>query len=506
MTDNDALLSDLDADSKESVYVQLRKSIADGLVNNRIQAGQQISSMRTLALQLGTSSAAVRKAFNQLVAEGWLEVRQGSGTFVSNNGLLLAGQFSKAGATHTANQFHYNDVIPHTDTQADARGPFTAATIRKFVDATIFGAPTRSISEIIGMPIQEACSGTRYENAINAWKRDCQSMPLSLSEPAGYLELREQIANWLNQSRGMRCLAANVIIMNSVAECRNFVARLFIDRGTAMMVEDPGVNSLWIRAHNADLRPVGLDDSGLIPDELEALRDVRLAYVTSSSQCPTGAVLSRPRRQRILEWADRNNALIIEDDTNCEFTYESRLTPSIHSIDASDRTLYLGALGAILPASMQLAFVVVPPAVRAPFTRLKSIASRCTSTVVQRLAFRLFETEFVHERIRKLQRLLELRRAVLLEQLRLSNNSRIIYSPTKSGIFQTIWLSSELDDVSLAQSCFREHVLPISPFYVAHVGRPGLMLSFAQRPETIVSYMQTLLASISNQDTSESQR
>ena len=70
MTDNDALLSDLDADSKESVYVQLRKSIADGLVNNRIQAGQQISSMRTLALQLGTSSAAVRKAFNQLVAEG----------------------------------------------------------------------------------------------------------------------------------------------------------------------------------------------------------------------------------------------------------------------------------------------------------------------------------------------------------------------------------------------------------------------------------------------------
>jgi GntR family transcriptional regulator/MocR family aminotransferase len=229
-----------------------------------------------------------------------------------------------------------------------------------------------------------------------------------------------------------------------------------------------------------------------------------LAYISPSCQIPTAAVLSRARREKLLQWAQANKTTIVEEDTNCEFSFDSRIIPSIHSLDDSARTFYIGAPASIFPEQMHLAFMVVPEAVRAPFTRLKSLANRCTSPILQRLMLRMFETEYVPERIRKLQRLLELRRATLLEELGKIPAGNVIYSPAKGGTFQCVWLSSQIDDLALGERCSSSHVLPASPYYLQPAGRPGLSISFAQPAESIIACAQFMKDALPSQQQTNS--
>jgi len=453
-----------DIDSQESVYAALRNMLTDALRKAVLAPGQRFFSIRKLSDSTGANQSAVRKAFEQLIAEGWLEVRPGSGTFIAHTSMLLVRQMEGTAEIDTI------EVL----TAPDFATTYGAANFRRDTDDIV------------------VCAGTRFEKAIDAWVQDCQSKPLGVTQPAGFLELREMIAGWLNQTRGMNCSPDNIVIMNNLAECRNFVARLFLEAGKAVLVEDPGVNGAWLGRSGAQLKPVSVDDSGMVPEEFESVT-ASLAYVTPSCQIPTGAVLSKPRRQKLLDWTYRNQAILVEEDTNCAFTYDSRITPAIHALDEHQRTLYIGSMEDILPAEMQIAFVVVPPSLREPFTRLKSLSTRCTSPIVQRLVWRLFESEFVQERIRKLQRILEINRVHLLDQLANSKNSKIFYSPGKSGTTQTIWLPPEIDDLTLASDGGSSGVTAISPCYITLAGRPGLVLSFGRSSGTISTYVTNLL-------------
>lgn len=498
MSKNDVILASLRADSDESAYVQLRNAIGSCVLRGLVQPGQEISSIRTIAAKLNTTQSAIRKAFNQLTAEGWLESRQGSGTSIADHVTLLANQAQASfQVAESELQAPQPSALP-VDSDTDYLGPFSRRSFQKFVVATASGADSLWMSEYLGRPIPEPCQGAKFERAVELWKSDLQKQVLALSEPSGLPELKERLAGWLNQTRGMNCSPANIIVMNSIEECRNFIARLFIDQGTPVLIENPSVIATQLQARDAILRPVAMDDSGIIPEELDEIKNVKLAYISTSCQMPTGAVLSRPRRRKIADWAAQHRALVIEDDTNCEFTYDSRLIPPIHAIDQYDRTVYIGSLGVLLPLQMQLAYAVVPSAVRGSFSRLKSISDRCTSPLVQKLVLRLFETEFIHERVKRLQRTLEERRSVLLHEIEKMNEQNVFtYSAAKSGIYQTVWLPVEIDDLELARNCAPENVLAISPAYLSAGGRPGLMLNFCGQPQNIQSYVRQLFDLIS---------
>jgi len=472
----DEFFFNIDKDSNESVSTRFRDAIARALNNNQIKPGDRVASIRVCSHRLDLSQSAVRKAFDQLIAEGWLEVRHGSGTFISSSSPILARQ-----------------SIEHAGGHLETQG------VRKIKDATAFGAASELSCRFGYEPISEPCGGARFEQAIELWTSDCRSQPAALSDPAGLPELREYIATWLNQSRAMKCSANNVFVMNNLQECRSFIARLLIDEHTAVMLEDPGMNRFWLQAYTSQLRPVPLDDSGIITEELARINDAHLAYISPSCQIPTGAVLSRTRREKLLQWAQAHKTIIVEEDTNCEFSFDSRIIPSIHALDDSARTFYIGAAESIFPEQMHFAFMVLPEAVRAPFTRLKSLANRCTSPILQRLMLRMFETQYVQERIRKLQRLLEVRRATLLQELDKIPPGNVIYSPAKGGTFQSVWLSSHIDDLAAYEHCSTPDLAPASPaspYYLLPAGRPGLSISFAQPVESIAACADRLRAAL----------
>jgi len=377
--------------------------------------------------------------------------------------------------------------------QSDLRAPVNSADWAKelsqvFANATVYGAPAANQEfELLSTGAESrALVEARWETALRAWIDECTHTTLKLTEPAGMPELREQVANWLRASRGMTCSANDIVIVNGAQEGRDLVARLLIDRGRPVVVEEPGsvMHRAFLQANGANLIPVNSDDSGLIIDELENVQEPALLYVCPSSQFPTGAVLSKNRRLHIIDWASINNSIIVEDDSGCEFTYESRVTSSIHSSDTHDRTIYISSLSHIIPPSWRVGFMVVPKRIRPTLVRLKSLTSRCTSPVVQRLVLKLFESGFMEEQVRKLQRICEQRRQAMLDELKTWPPELATYSPVKSGFLQTIWLPSAVGDVEIYRQCLDKGiaVVPVSPCFLKPPARPGLIINFAATP------------------------
>jgi GntR family transcriptional regulator/MocR family aminotransferase len=377
--------------------------------------------------------------------------------------------------------------------QDDLQAPTNSADWAKdvsqvFAHATVYGAPAASQELELHSAGAEsrALVEARWEAALRGWIEECTKSSLSLTEPAGMPELREQVASWLRASRGMTCTANDIVIVNGAQEGRDLVARVLIDRGRPVVVEEPGsvMHRAFLQANGANLIPVNTDDSGLIIDELENVLEPALLYVCPSSQFPTGAVLPKNRRLHIVDWASINNSIIVEDDSGCEFTYESRVTSSIHSSDTHGRTIYIGSLSHIIPPSWRVGFMVVPKRIRPTLLRLKSLTSRCTSPVVQRLVLKLFESGFMQEQVRKLQRICEQRRQAMLDQLVKWPPEIASYSPVKSGFLQTIWLPGSMADIDIYRQCLEKGVavVPVSPCFLNPPARPGLIINFAAVP------------------------
>lgn len=327
---------------------------------------------------------------------------------------------------------------------------------------------------------------TRWQESLRDWIEACSVNQVALSPPAGKPQLREQIARWLRETRGMTCSADDIIVVNGAQEGRDLAARLLIERGRRVAFEEPGsvLNRLYLEAHGAEVMPVNVDESGIIIDELDALEGVPILYTMPSAHFPTGAVLSRNRRLRVLDWAVNTNAVVIEDDTNCEYFYDSRVISSIHAFDTEQRTIYIGSLSHIIPPSWRLGFLVVPPAVRPLALRLKALTTRCTSPVVQRLVLKLFESGFMQEQSRKLQKLCEQRRELLLKELETWPADVISFSPVKGGLTQTIWLPDCMNDLQLYKKCqaIGFTVIPASPCFQTYPAKPGLVLNFGATP------------------------
>jgi GntR family transcriptional regulator/MocR family aminotransferase len=357
-----------------------------------------------------------------------------------------------------------------------------------FAHTTVYGASAASQELELHSAGAEsrALVEARWETALRSWIEECTKASPSLTEPAGMPDLREQVASWLRASRGMTCTANDIVIVNGAQEGRDLVARVLIDRGRPVVVEEPGsvMHRAFLQANGANLLPVNTDDSGLIIDELENVQEPALLYVCPSSQFPTGAVLPKNRRLHIVDWASINNSIIVEDDSGCEFTYESRVTSSIHSSDTHGRTIYIGSLSHIIPPSWRVGFMVVPKRIRPTLLRLKSLTSRCTSPVVQRLVLKLFESGFMQEQVRKLQRICEQRRQAMLDELSKWPPEIATFSPVKSGFLQTIWLPSSMADIDIYRQCLEKGVavVPVSPCFLNPPARPGLIINFAAVP------------------------
>jgi len=398
---------------REQTCAVVRKAVNGG----QLKFGERLPSSRLLAGDLGVSRVTVEAAYSQLEAEGYLTRKAGGGTFVAvqvNHNTPLRQvrstvRLSRRGEAILAGGGCFDPLIPHA---FDAGSPDLQA---------------------FPLDIWQALSHRLL-------RRSGRGL-LGYGDPAGYRPLREAIAHYLNQSRGVRCDAGQVIVVSSSQQALQLTASLLLDVGDTVWLEEPGY--LGARnayaAQGAKLVPVPVDMDGMDARQAQG-KSPKLIYLTPSHQYPTGASLSLSRRVELLEYAQRFESWIVEDDYDSEFHYDGRPLPAMQGLDRHGRVIYVGTFSKVLFPSLRLAYLVLPPELVDAFTLARTVQDGHSAQWTQAVTAAFIEEGHFASHLRHMRQLYHSRRDLLLSEITNRLDGWLQPLPTSGGLKLAAWL------------------------------------------------------------------
>jgi GntR family transcriptional regulator/MocR family aminotransferase len=383
---------------REQICAAIRGAIQSG----RVRHGERLPASRTLAADLRVSRITAEAAYAQLEAEGYVRRRVGDGTFVD-----IAVSADGAPPTHRSLR------------RAAAR----AAWSRRGAEIVRGGGcvdPRETMAFSAGFPdLSEFPLDTWKRLTTRRLRRDGPAL-LGYGDPAGEPALRATLARYLAQSRGVRCTMDQVLVLTSSQQALQMVATMLTDPDDTVWIEDPGYRGARtaLAAMGARLRPVPVDDEGLVPPRRGSGARPRLIYVTPSHQYPTGVTLSLSRRLQLIEHAAARGSWIVEDDYDSEFQYDARPLPAMQGLDGGERVLYVGTFTKVLFPSLRLAYLVLPPALVGGFVTARTAHDGHTARLAQLVTADFMEEGHFAAHVRRMRRLYHQRRDLLLSEIR----------------------------------------------------------------------------------------
>lgn len=456
-------------------YAQLIRALKEAILDGRIGAGTRLPATRELAGELGMSRNTVLVAYDQLRAEGFVEGRVGSGTWVAE---LDIAPRPKAARQRVPAQSRY---------MRRARRHFRTGIGRQHYGLRYnlqYGEP------LVNPEI------------MNAWRRALTRAATELRfdypDFRGLPALRDEICAYLARRRGIVAERDDVLIVNGAQQAFTLAARLLVDEGETVAFEEPGYFAARqsLQAHGAHLHAVRADAQGLDYRKLPE-HGARLVYVTPSHQFPGGSVMSPARRLGLLRYAERWNAWILEDDYDGEFRYNARPLAALRALDDGDRVMYVGTFSKMLFPSMRLGYMVLPAALREDFRAAKWLADMGSSVIEQAALADFMAGPGFDRHLRQVAAILKARRRALLAGLERHAGERVTVFDAPAGMHVTAWLRGYTHERSEALIEHARHyglgIYPIAPHYLKPPARPGLVLGYAGLPVEDIEEAMRLL-------------
>lgn len=515
----DLLISlDRGSDASEGLTRQLYGQIRAAVVSGRLRAGERLPATRDLAHRLGVARLTVATAYDWLRAEGYVYGRVGAGTFVAR----VFGEPRAAGDS------------PVSDTRADpapgeaaqpsaattrqaARAPLTAWA-RRIATIPLTGAGNADPAPFDFRPATGAADAFPWarwrrvvgwedpvdrEAARRADQRERDLRAGRWDTLLGPLEARQAVAAWLRRSRAVRCEPEQMLIAGSVQQILALLARLLVEPGQRLVVEDPsyiGFHAAFL-AEGARLHGVPVDGSGLRVDLLPELDAApaelaaHLAVVTPSHQYPLGVTLALERRVALLEWARGANAVLVEDDYDGDLRLEGQPLEALRGLDTRDEVIYLGTFSKALYPAMRLGYAVLPRWLVEPVARARAASDRHPTWRDAIAVARFIEAGELERHLARVRRLYRARRDALVATVEDELGGVVEIGPAEAGIHLVAGLPEAVDDVALAAAARERGIAftPLSPHY-ATCPRPGMLLGFGGQPEERIREGIRLLA------------
>lgn len=448
------------------LYNALRAAILDG----RLKRGARMPSTRNLSRQYTLARGTVAAAFDSLKSEGYIETKVGSGTFIATR--LPEDWMAARGG--------FVDTIPEpSKADLSRRGKGTVDGVRLLPASHSLGKAFRSYEPAIDL------------FPVNLWSRVAgrvlRRAPRSLygqGDARGYLPLRKAVAEYVGSARGVRCDAGRVIITSGAQQGLDIVARMLLDPGDAVWMEDPGYPGarFALNAAGAQIVPVPVDNEGLMVDEARRQQPyAKLAYVTPANQFPLGVAMSPRRRIELLDWAAEENAWVVEDDYDAEYRYSGKPLPSLQSLDRSECVIYLGTFTKMLFNSLRLGFLIVPERVVDAFAAARTIVDRHPPTLEQAiLAEFILEGHFGHH-VRRMRQIYARRIVTLCEAAHERFAGRLDVVQAASGMRTVAWIRTGQKDTHVTQRAraLGLETAALSDFSIRHFHPGALILGFA---------------------------
>jgi GntR family transcriptional regulator / MocR family aminotransferase len=445
------------------LYDELRSAILDG----RLRPGSRLPATRDLASAYDLSRATIVTAFDQLKSEGYVEGRSGSGTYVSQ---VLPEQLLDVRGPRSEKRLPHRRVA--LSLYARRLQPFRGTSPR----------PMRAFRA--NQPALDLFPTTLWAQVAARRLRRVSANLLSGGEALGYRPLRQAVADYLNSSRGVKCTADQVLILSGAQEALDRTARILLNPGEAVWMEEPGYPGAAIVFHAVGARicPVPVDAEGL---DLESGRrrwkQPRLAYVTPAHQFPLGVTMTLRRRLALLEWARRAGTLIFEDDYDSEYRYSGRPVPAMQGLDRSGVVIFAGSFSAVLFPALRLGYLVVPSDMVDVFAAAESVSTHHPPLLEQAILCDFITEGHFARHIRRMRELYAERLTVLLECARKNLAGALKISSVEAGLQTVGWLKRGIRAERIAElAAARDvEVVPLSRYASGESRREGLILGFA---------------------------
>jgi len=454
----------------DPLFRQVYRGLRQAILSGTFRARDRLPSTRDLAEKLSISRAVVLLAYEQLVAEGFAASRGGSGTYVSEG--LARGRAKKLENSASLKLSPYGTAAAEVAATVDFPG-------RRSV-------PLRYDFAYGGRGDVENFPFEMWRRILLRHARKAPVHQLDYGEAAGSFALREAISIHVRRSRAVLCDPSQVIVVNGSQQALDLVARVLIERGDPVAIEDPqyqGAREV-LRAAGACLHPVPVDRDGLNPGQLP--KDACVAFVTPSHQFPTGAILPLARRLAVLDWARSRNAVVVEDDYDGEFRYEGQPLESLQGLDNEGRVIYIGTFSRTVFSALRIGYLIAPKSLVPAFTSAKWLCDRHTATLEQETLAEFISTGMYERHLRGLRRRNTARREALLSSIQKYLGERVEVTGDGSGTHIVLWPRKRVleDTIVDHDAALGVGIYGISRYFLTRPSRPGLMLGYSRMNES----------------------
>ncbi|MBM2712896.1 PLP-dependent aminotransferase family protein [Mesorhizobium caraganae] len=449
---------------------QIYEALKDQIVRGVYGSNGLLPSSRGLAAELSVSRTTVTAAYEQLAAEGFVDLRQGARprAMPAALGQLSAKRFQRQHSSgHLSSYGERLKSIP----------PRPRSLPRSLITDFRYGDLAPSDFPVLAWK--------RAVVAVVTQRRD----RLAYDDPRGSLRLRTALQGYLWRARTLRCNLDQIIVVNGSQQGLDLCARLLLEAGDRFVIENPcyAMARNIFSATGAKPISIAVDKDGMNTNLLTG-GEARLAYVTPSHQFPLGGVMPIGRRHQLLAWARRANAYVIEDDYDSEYRYDISPVPPLHGLEDSGNVIYLGTVSKTLSPTLRIGYLVVPPQLQDVFATAKQLVDRHTPLSEQEALATMLESGIYESHVRKIRRRNNERRETLLNALHYKFGDGIDVVGADAGLHIVAWLrelprsmTGELIEKALKIGIGVHSVMPLYDPAVSE-GQPdyvGLVMGYA---------------------------
>jgi GntR family transcriptional regulator/MocR family aminotransferase len=465
----------LKLDNSGPLYRQIYSALRGEILSGVRGAGSPVPPTRQLAGELGCSRNVVTLAYDQLLAEGYLQSRRGSGTFVAPT--LVRQRPGERRSRRAEGPLHLSELSKR----------LLAETGRQRV-AWQKRSPPPPYDFWYGRPPLADFPHDAWCRLLGRVARQATLRRLDYGPPEGVPELRQAIAAYVHRARGVVCSAEQVLIVNGFQQGVDLVSRVLLNPGDRVVVEEPHYRParLAFLAVGAEVVGVAVDGDGLRVAELPS-DGIRLVYVTPSHQFPTGVVLPLARRLELLAWAVRCHAYVLEDDYNGEFRYGGRPVETLQGLDDRGRVLYAGTFSKVMFPALRMGYLIVPEPLIEAFVTAKALADAGGPTIIQVALAELIDGGQFERHIRRARARNAVRRRAMLEAIEqhLGDGREVVGADAGLHVMLRLRNLTQRRFAELRRRAREQGVgiYPAAPFYLEAPPQTELLLGYASLTE-----------------------